>query len=214
MRALLLLSLVLYSFNGLADEVSPQLAPAEIPPSSSYGFRPFLGLGSALIFENSNGGTNRTSALPLLISLGTRFNWEEQLVEPGTLPSTFWSANLEYSAVDARDGNSTVSTFRKRESLLVWLSRDFGQAKGWVPYFALAAGASQRRVETRIGASNESTTGEWLSTGAAAAGFRARWSRLVTTKCEYRYELGDSASFSEKTKDARSGVGFIVEVSL
>lgn len=162
----------------------------------------FLGLGGALLFESSNDRRYQTSSVPPLISFGARFG------------STNWSSRVEYANTESRDGNEAVSLLRNRESWMLWLSRDLGRAQGWVPYAALALGMSRRSVETRIANEIERVSGGWLGTAAGAGGFRANWSRSVTTKLEFRYELGDAQSFAEKTNDARLGVAAIVEILL
>ncbi len=181
----------------IAVEVAPETA---IDTEPKIRVRPFLGLGGALLFESANDRRYQTSVAPPLLALGARFG-----------SAAFWSAKLEYASAETRDGNATISLYKKRESWLLWLSRDLGGAQGWVPYVALAAGASRRDVETRVEDEIEKVSGGWLGTAASAAGVRANWSQSVTAKLEFRYELGDAQRFSEKTSDARLGVAAIIE---
>ena len=186
---------------------------AELPVSKSglgLQVRPFLGIGGALLFESANDRRYQTSVVPPLVSVGARVG----RVESASMPlEAVWSFRLEFASAETRDGNPTISLLRKRESWLLWVSRDLGRAQGWVPYVAFAAGASRRNLETVLGDQIEAVSGGWLGTASGAAGLRAHWSRLVTAKLEFRYELGDAQSFAKKTSDARMGVAAIIETS-
>lgn len=170
--------------------------------------RPFLSFGGSLLFEDSNDRRYQVSVAPPLISIGIKRLWLSDQTDD---VRSFWAARLEYTNAEARDGNESISVLRKRQSLLLWFNRDFGDAQGWVPYGALAAGFSRREVETRLQDSIESVSGGWLGTAAAAAGFRANWSPSVTARFEFRYELGDAQALSEKANDARLGVAAMIE---
>lgn len=170
--------------------------------------RPFVSFGGSLLFEDSNDRRYQVSVAPPLISIGIKRLWFSDQIDD---IRSFWAARLEYANAEARDGNESISVLRKRQSLLLWLTRDFGDAQGWVPYAALAAGFSRREVETRLQDSLESTSGGWLGTAAAGAGFRANWSSSVTARFELRYELGDAQVLSEKASDARLGVAAMIE---
>lgn len=173
-----------------------------VPEEETISIRPMLTIGGALLFENANDRRYQASVLPPLLGIGALF---------GLGDSANWSTRLEYSFAESRDGNSTVSVLRKRETWLLWLSRDLGRAQGWVPYMAMATGISRRDIETRLEAQIEQASGAWLGTASAAFGFRARWSQSVTAKLEFRYELGDAQKFSEKTNDARMGAAAMIE---
>jgi len=164
-----------------------------------WTLRPVLTLGAAVLFEKTNDQRFQNSVLPPLIGLGLRLDQD----------FSRWTTRIEYSADESLDGNQTLSVRRRRQAALAWLTRDFGLARGWVPYAGAAAGFVQSEIVTVLDGAAETSVGGWRGAFAGAIGFRADWSEIATVRAELRYESAESL----KTNDARTGVAVYLENS-
>ncbi|MDZ4083007.1 MAG: hypothetical protein U1E10_08730 [Bdellovibrionales bacterium] len=165
----------------------------------NWTLRPVLTLGAAVLFEKTNDQRYQNSVLPPLLGLGMRLDQD----------FSRWTTRIEYSADESLDGNQTLSVRRRRQAALTWVTRDFGLARGWVPYAGAAAGFVQSEVVTVLDGAAETAVGGWKGAFAGAVGFRADWSEIVTVRAELRYESAESL----KTNDARTGVAVYLENS-
>lgn len=165
----------------------------------NWTLRPVLTLGAAVLFEKTNDQRFQNSVLPPLLGLGLRLDQD----------FSRWTTRIEYSADESLDGNQTLSVRRRRQAALAWITRDFGLARGWVPYAGAAAGFVQSEIVTVLDGASETTVGGWKGAFAGAVGFRADWSEIVTVRAELRYESAESL----KTNDARTGVAVYLENS-
>ncbi len=168
-----------------------------LPIEESWKVRPLMTLGAAVLFEKTNDQRFQSACLPPLLGIGLRLDKD----------FSSWTSRIEYAADESLDGNATLSVRRRREAALAWVTRDFGLARGWVPYAALAAGFTRSETVTVLDGSSESNKGLWLGAFAAAVGYRADWSEAMTVRAEYRYESAEAL----KTNDARSGVAVYLE---
>lgn len=184
--------------------VTPAVETVSVSPISDLivagpqlRIRPLLAFGAAVLFEKTNDQRFQNSVLPPLLGLG--FKVEEDFSN--------WSGRLELSTDETVDGNQTLSLRRRRQSALMWFTKDLGLAQGWVPFVGLAGGMSRSEAVTVLNGIAETAEGNWRGVFAGAAGFRAEWNEAVTVRAELRYESAETL----KTNDARSGVAVYIE---
>lgn len=193
------LAVALATVEPVKADRDPMPVSDPILSSDKWTLRPVVTLGAAVLFEKANGRRFQNSVLPLLLGVGLRLDQE----------FSRWTTRIEYSANESLDGNQTLSIRRRRQAALAWVTRDFGLARGWVPYAGAAAGFVQSEIVTVLDAAAETSVGGWQGAFAGAVGFRADWSEILTVRAELRYESQESL----KTNDARTGVAVYLESS-
>lgn len=181
----------------MPSEAAIVLAEDSIVLDENWKLRPTVSIGAAVLFEKTNDQRFQNSVLPPLLGLGLRLDQD----------FSRWTTRIEYSADESLDGNQTLSVRRRRQAGFLWAVRDLGLARGWVPYVGLAAGFVQSEIVATLNGTSETSAGGWKGAFAAAGGFRADWSEIVTVRAEFRYESAEGF----RTNDARSGVAVYLE---